>query len=183
MSKSNQTDKPKKKLSSKFPHFYRFIPAKVNIKSYLSFLFIVLLLLGSGFLVLMNIVVSDKTPVYLKQLLQDPTNTKVLQTVLENNQEPALDAYLKNSLKTIGRQDLVNQIEQKNQQNENRMNKLKLLMKSYPQYPDGHAMLAVWYFNQGYCEEAKTEIEKAVKLDPNRPVLQKLESQISRCSI
>ena len=183
MSKSNQTGKPEKKLSSKFPHFYRFIPAKVDTKRYLAYLSMTLLLLGTSFFVVINLVANYKTPVYLKKLLQDPTNTKILQTVLASNQEPVLDAYLKNCLKTIGHWDLVVQTDQEKQQTENRMNKLKLLMKSYPQYPDGHAMLAVWYFNHRDCEEAKNEIRQAIDLDPNRPVLQKLQNQINHCSL
>jgi hypothetical protein len=181
MPKPKTVHKKSSKSGSPFPHFYRFIPAKVSIKAFLSQFFIYLIIFGVAIIVVVNLIASFNQPLFLKQLLQNPQDISALSTVLKNNQNPVLDSYLKQVLVSANRSQLITQIQSQKDAQAQQIIRLNLLLKSYPNYPDGYGLLAVWYFNQGYCNLAKTNISKAISLDPTRPVFKRLETQINSC--
>ena len=183
MPKPKTVHKKIKKPSSPFPHFYRFIPAKVDLKAFLSQLFIWFIILGVAIIMVVNLIASFNQPPFWKALLQNPQDISALIAVLKNNSNPVLDSYLKQALVSANQSQLITQVQSEKVAKAQQIIKLNLLLKSYPNYPDGHALLAVWYFNQGLCAEAQIHINKAISLDPTRPIFQKLQKQINSCGL
>jgi len=157
------------------------MPARSIIKAYFYKILLVLLSLGVVFFILLNLVASLMQPQYLKALLKSPQDFKALKTVLLQNQNPQLDSYLKDYLQKIGDQDQIKQIEEQKRQSTQAINKLAQLLQEYPQYPDGHAYLAVLYYERRQCDKALELINQAILLDLGRSVFKDLKQVINQC--
>lgn len=120
-------------------------------------------------------------PYYLKKLLQNPKDISALKTVLIQNQQPQLDIFLKKELLQLAGQKTVDSTLAQKQQQTEAIVRLEKLLQQYPSYPDGHALLAVWYYRQSYCQMANSAINQAIELDPNRMVFYQLKAQINDC--
>jgi len=165
-----------------FPQISRFIPAKSDIKAFFYRLFLLMLFLGALFLLVLNLYSVIIQPFYLKALLQNPSDIQALKMVMRQNYQPELDSFLKQSLQEQSGTSEVKKVETQKQQQLNKIANLEQLLKEYPNYPDGHAYLAVLYFRQSYCDRANRALDKAIALDRNRPIFQELKTKIGRCA-
>lgn len=120
-------------------------------------------------------------PEHLKTLLKDPNNIEALTRVLMKNQNPELDAFLKDYLQSLGEMRTVERVSANKRQQTRQIQKLQKLLLAYPQYPDGYAYLAVLYYRQRNCGEARANINQASELDPNRQNFQKIKQVIKNC--
>lgn len=171
----------KTKKKNKFPHIFRFIPAKTDLKPFFYQGFLKLLWLGVLFLLFLNLYSSWRQPEYLKNLQKNPTDIVSIKSVLLQNQQPELDRLLKKYLQSINANNELETIEQEQNQQRQKIIELNQLLVKYPQYPDGHAYLAVLYYQQGQCLLALESIDKAIVLDPNRLVFEELKQTINQC--
>ena len=182
MSKTKQNfTQVKKHWRQIFPQISRFIPAKSDIKAFFYRLFLSMLFLGALFLLVLNLYSVIIQPFYLKALLQNPSDIQALKIVMRQNYQPELDAFLKQSLQEQAGTSEVKKVEIQKQQQLNQIADLEQLLKEYPNYPDGHAYLAVLYFRQSYCDRANSALDRAITLDKNRPIFQELKTKISSC--
>ena len=170
----------KTKKKYQFPQISRFIPASGDLKSIFYQGFLGFLLLGVFFLVLLNIFASGRQPKYLKDLLRNPTDIAALKSVLLQNQQPELDSFLKDYLRSSNPNEVI-EIDKEQQQQRQAITDLEQLLVKYPQYPDGLAYLAVLYYQQRRCESALELINRALALDPNRPIFTDLKQIINQC--
>jgi len=156
--------KPKKQALNKFLYHFSFS----------------LFLAGLLFFIVLNITASILMPKYQKQLLQNPKNTQALKDVILQNQNPELANFLKTQLWQTNPQELVN-LEKAQQARQEKINALVQLLRQAPQYPDGHASIALFYYEQGQCELALYHLNKALSLDPVRPSFLQLKQTINQC--
>jgi len=170
------------KNSSELPQKTRNITAKPDIKPRIRQLFIGGVVLGVVFLIIFNWYASYRQPDYLKELLRDPRSVGSLAAVLSRNTNPHLDIYLKEELAKLGQKALSGQVEKFRQDQVNKLRELKILLELYPEYPDGFAYLSVLAYNLGDCELANSSIERALELDPIRPIFLELSHVIKECT-
>lgn len=164
-----------------FPQIFRGFPERTVIKVYAYQGFLAVLFLGVGFFIVLNLYTSFTQPYYLKKLLQNPNDVAALKAVILQNQEPVLDQYLKQLLEQSGGVGAVSEVEAEKQQLVKRISDLEELVKQNPNYPDGHALLAVLYFQQSWCDRAVNALNRALELDPNRLVFYELQEKINKC--
>lgn len=138
--------------------------------------------MGVVFLVVFNWYASYKQPDYLKELLRNPGSAGALAAVLARNTNPNLDIYLKTELAKLGQHALSNQVEAIRLDQLNKLRDLRQLMELYPEYPDGFAYLSVLAYNLGDCELAFSSMNRALELDPTRPVFLQLSVVIKECT-
>lgn len=175
-------------ITAKSPRFWQFpqifcrLPAIKNLKHSGYQMALVLVFLALGFLLVLNLDADLKQPYYLKRLLQNPEDLAALKTVIANNHQPELDQYLKQLLTKAGVPEAVVTVAAQKQQRATHLKQIEILVKEHPQYPDGHALLAVLYYRQFQCQRAKTAIKQALQLDSNRLAFYKLQQEINRCS-
>lgn len=174
-------DKPKHSQFWEFPQIFRGFPERSVIKAYAYQGFLTIMLLGLCFLLILNLYGSFTQPYYLKKLLQNPNDTAALKAVILQNHQIELDQYLKQLLVESDGANAASQIEAEKQQLVKRINELEKLVKQNPNYPDGYALLAVLYFQQSWCDQAVSALNRALELDPNRLVFYDLQEKINEC--
>jgi hypothetical protein len=59
--------------------------------------------------------------------------------------------------------------------------KLLEVVKLYPQYPDGYALLSLHYKRSNQCDKALNAIDTAIKLDPGNNILKEVEQLVKKC--
>jgi tetratricopeptide (TPR) repeat protein len=177
MNKAKTVSSKKKK----FPQISLAFPEKRVIKGYFYQFFLGIIFLGTLFLIFFNLFAAYSQPPLLKALLKNPADSSALKQVLQQNQNPQLDIFLKQELQKAAGANEVKEVVISQKQQLKTISELEELLQQNPQYPDGYAYLAVLYYRQSWCNKAKEAIAQARKLDPNRAVFIKLQDVINRC--
>ena len=172
--------KKNKTKHKKFPHIFRKINAKLNKKFVYSY-FLVLVCLGLGALIMINLVFLYQFPTTLKKLLTNPTDSKALTKILKQTTNTDLEKKLNNYLLINKQTKIIEKAEEKKIKSQAEIKRVQEIVKNYPNYPDGWAYLALLYNKTRNCEQAEKSINQAIRLDPNKKKFQELKTVIGKC--
>lgn len=135
-----------------------------------------LLLLG-----VINVMYQRKIPATVDRLLQDPTDTQSLQEVLKESRNPAIVSEIVSVLSQSGNENVAASIQEEKNRLYETINRITLIIRNNPRYPDAYAYRAVLYLKLHECVLSSKDMQTARTMDPNRKIFEKLAQSVAAC--
>ena len=166
------------KKQKKFPHISRIITA-ANLRR-IAPLFVAL---GIFMIGVANVAAFTKLPELARSLMRNPVDAHELTAVASNIRVESAQRVINEFLLAHGKENIITDVVVAKQKRAVKLAEVTMLIEQFPRYPDAHAYKSILLLEEGQCDHAKKEIQKARELDPNRKKLQEIEREIKESCV